>query len=83
MSTIVGLGPRGARVDRRAGHGDRSASSVSLVLAGLVASGETTVDRVYHLDRGYECLVEKLTAVGADITRVGGSGGAGMGEVAA
>ena len=58
-------------------------ASVSLVLAGLVASGETTVDRVYHLDRGYECLVEKLTAVGADITRVGGSGGAGMGEVAA
>ena len=58
-------------------------ASVSLVLAGLVASGETTVNRVYHLDRGYECLVEKLTAVGADITRVGGSGGAGMGEVAA
>ncbi|MEC8053362.1 MAG: hypothetical protein VX131_01850, partial [Pseudomonadota bacterium] len=58
-------------------------ASVSLVLAGLVASGETTVNRVYHLDRGYECLVEKLTAVGADITRVGDNGGAGMGEVAA
>ncbi|MEC7593998.1 MAG: UDP-N-acetylglucosamine 1-carboxyvinyltransferase [Pseudomonadota bacterium] len=58
-------------------------ASVSLVMAGLVASGETTVNRVYHLDRGYECLVEKLTAVGADITRVGDNGGAGMGEVAA
>lgn len=44
-------------------------ASVSLVLAGLMAAGETVVNRVYHLDRGYECLVEKLRAVGADITR--------------
>jgi UDP-N-acetylglucosamine 1-carboxyvinyltransferase len=45
-------------------------ASMSLVLAGLAASGETTVSRVYHLDRGYERLEEKLSAVGADIERV-------------
>ena len=44
-------------------------ASVSLVLAGLAASGETTVSRIYHLDRGYERLVEKLAGVGADIER--------------
>jgi UDP-N-acetylglucosamine 1-carboxyvinyltransferase len=47
-------------------------ASVSLVLAGLAASGETTVNRVYHLDRGYERLEEKLAACGADIERVHG-----------
>ena len=41
-----------------------------LVLAGLAAEGETHVNRVYHLDRGYERLEEKLQAVGADIERV-------------
>ena len=45
-------------------------ASVSLVLAGLVAQGETIVNRIYHLDRGYERLVEKLAACGADIERV-------------
>lgn len=45
-------------------------ASVSLVLAGLAAEGETTINRVYHLDRGYECLVEKLSACGARIDRV-------------
>jgi len=45
-------------------------ASVSLVLAGLAAGGETTVSRVYHLDRGYERLEEKLSACGADITRL-------------
>jgi len=43
--------------------------SVSLVLAGLVAEGETVVNRVYHLDRGFDRLEEKLRAVGADIVR--------------
>ena len=47
-------------------------ASVSLVLAGLIAEGETTVNRVYHLDRGYEQLVEKLAACGADIERIAG-----------
>ncbi|MEI6485456.1 MAG: UDP-N-acetylglucosamine 1-carboxyvinyltransferase [Sphingomonadales bacterium] len=46
-------------------------ASMSLVLAGLAADGETTVSRIYHLDRGYERLEEKLQAVGADIERVG------------
>lgn len=45
-------------------------ASMSLVLAGLAAHGETQVARVYHLDRGYERLEEKLEAVGADIERV-------------
>ena len=47
-------------------------ASVSLVIAGLVAEGETTVNRVYHLDRGFERLEEKLGACGADIIRVPG-----------
>lgn len=45
-------------------------ASVSLVLAGLAAQGETIVNRVYHLDRGYESIERKLGAVGADIERV-------------
>jgi UDP-N-acetylglucosamine 1-carboxyvinyltransferase len=45
-------------------------ASAGLVLAGLVASGETIIDRVYHIDRGYERIVEKLRGVGADIQRV-------------
>ena len=44
-------------------------ASMSLILAGLAAEGETSVSRVYHLDRGYERLEEKLSAVGADIER--------------
>ena len=45
-------------------------ASMSLVIAGLAAEGETVVNRVYHLDRGYERLEEKLQAVGADIERI-------------
>ena len=45
-------------------------ASASLVIAGLVAEGETVVDRIYHLDRGYDQMEEKLRALGADITRV-------------
>ena len=45
-------------------------ASASLVLAGLVASGETTVERIYHLDRGYENIEQKLGGVGAIIERV-------------
>ena len=47
-------------------------ASVSLVIAGLVAEGETTVNRVYHLDRGFERLEEKLVACGADVERISG-----------
>ncbi|HET7200213.1 MAG TPA: UDP-N-acetylglucosamine 1-carboxyvinyltransferase [Burkholderiales bacterium] len=45
-------------------------ASASLVIAGLVADGETRVDRIYHLDRGYECIEEKLAQLGARIKRV-------------
>ena len=45
-------------------------ASVSLVLAGLAAEGETIVNRVYHLDRGYERVEEKLAACGAHISRI-------------
>jgi len=58
-------GLKGARVqasDLRA--------SASLVLAGLAAEGETIIDRVYHIDRGYEKIEEKLRSVGAEIERV-------------
>jgi UDP-N-acetylglucosamine 1-carboxyvinyltransferase len=45
-------------------------ASASLVLAGLVAEGKTVIDRVYHLDRGYETIEEKLKILGANIERV-------------
>jgi UDP-N-acetylglucosamine 1-carboxyvinyltransferase len=45
-------------------------ASASLVIAGLVAEGETRIDRIYHLDRGYECIEEKLAQLGARIRRV-------------
>jgi UDP-N-acetylglucosamine 1-carboxyvinyltransferase len=47
-------------------------ASASLVLAGLVAKGDTVVDRIYHIDRGYECIEEKLSQLGARIRRVPG-----------
>ena len=46
-------------------------ASASLVIAGLVASGETLIDRIYHIDRGYECIEEKFHQLGARIQRVG------------
>jgi UDP-N-acetylglucosamine 1-carboxyvinyltransferase len=49
-------------------------ASVSLVIAGLAARGETVVNRVYHLDRGFERLEEKLSACGAQIRRLTGEG---------
>lgn len=45
-------------------------ASASLVLAGLAAHGQTTIDRIYHIDRGYECIEEKLTQLGAQIHRI-------------
>jgi UDP-N-acetylglucosamine 1-carboxyvinyltransferase len=47
-------------------------ASASLVLAALCADGETTIDRVYHIDRGYETIVRKLRSLGADIERIKG-----------
>ena len=45
-------------------------ASASLILVGLVAKGQTIVDRIYHIDRGYECIEEKLTKIGANIKRL-------------
>ncbi|MDD2713168.1 MAG: UDP-N-acetylglucosamine 1-carboxyvinyltransferase, partial [Simplicispira sp.] len=45
-------------------------ASASLVIAGLVAQGETVIERIYHLDRGYDCMEAKLRAIGADIERI-------------
>jgi len=47
-------------------------ASASLVIAGLIAQGETEVERIYHIDRGYECIEEKLLQLGATIRRVPG-----------
>jgi UDP-N-acetylglucosamine 1-carboxyvinyltransferase len=75
----------GARIEVHGGHATVSGvdslrgapvmatdlrASVSLILAGLAAEGQTTVSRVYHLDRGYEHVVRKLRGVGAQIERV-------------
>jgi UDP-N-acetylglucosamine 1-carboxyvinyltransferase len=47
-------------------------ASAALAIAGLTAEGRTTIDRVYHLDRGYARMEEKLNALGASVTRVHG-----------
>lgn len=47
-------------------------ASASLVIAGLIANGQTVVDRIYHIDRGYECIEEKLQLLGANIRRLPG-----------
>lgn len=47
-------------------------ASASLVIAGMVADGDTIIDRIYHIDRGYECIEEKLHVLGANIQRVPG-----------
>jgi UDP-N-acetylglucosamine 1-carboxyvinyltransferase len=48
-------------------------ASACLVLAGLIAEGETVIDRIYHIDRGYDCIEEKLSQLGANIRRVPGN----------
>jgi UDP-N-acetylglucosamine 1-carboxyvinyltransferase len=47
-----------------------SRASAALVLAALVAEGETRISRIYHLDRGYEAIERKLVALGADVERI-------------
>jgi UDP-N-acetylglucosamine 1-carboxyvinyltransferase len=49
-------------------------ASAALVIAALVAEGETKISRIYHLDRGYEAIEQKLIALGADVKRIKGSG---------
>ena len=80
----AGIAPMGKpmAVPRSHGFHDRAQSarvmatdlraSVSLILAALAAEGETVVSRVYHLDRGYERVEEKLRACGAQIERIAG-----------
>jgi UDP-N-acetylglucosamine 1-carboxyvinyltransferase len=75
MGANIHLNGRQAVVEGRAGlmgarvQASDLRASASLVLAGLAASGETIVDRVYHIDRGYEKIEEKLGSVGAEIER--------------
>jgi UDP-N-acetylglucosamine 1-carboxyvinyltransferase len=45
-------------------------ASAALILAGIIAEGETVIDRIYHVDRGYDHIEKKLTGVGARITRI-------------
>ena len=86
-ASLAGGEGAGARIDVHGGHATvhgverlRGApvmatdlrASVSLILAGLAAEGETVVSRVYHLDRGYEHVEEKLGACGAKIERIKG-----------
>ena len=58
------------RTERRAGHGERSAGLRRAGARGIAAEGATEVNRVYHIDRGYELIDEKLNGLGAHIERV-------------
>ena len=69
LAVTEGLGPDGGLSGATVMATDLRASA-SLVIAGLVADGETVVDRIYHLDRGYDRMEAKLAALGADIRRV-------------
>ena len=66
VATVAG----GARLTGAAVMATDLRASASLVIAGLVAEGETLVDRIYHLDRGYDAMEDKLRALGADIERI-------------
>jgi len=63
-------GPRLSKVCLAAVMATDLRASASLVIAALAANGESTVDRLYHLDRGYERMEEKFRGLGADIERV-------------
>ena len=69
-AVIEGLGHSGHQLSGATVMATDLRASASLVIAGLVAEGETTVDRIYHLDRGYDCMEAKLRALGADIERI-------------
>ncbi len=70
VALIEGLGGEGRRLSGAAVMATDLRASASLVIAGLVADGETLVDRIYHLDRGYDRMEAKLSALGAHIQRV-------------
>jgi UDP-N-acetylglucosamine 1-carboxyvinyltransferase len=70
VALIQGLADGGRRLSGATVMATDLRASASLVIAGLVADGETLVDRIYHLDRGYDRMENKLRALGADIERV-------------
>ncbi|MDA8445509.1 UDP-N-acetylglucosamine 1-carboxyvinyltransferase [Paracidovorax valerianellae] len=69
VAVIEGLGSAAGRLSGATVMATDLRASASLVIAGLVADGETVVDRIYHLDRGYDCMEAKLRGLGADIER--------------
>ena len=70
VAVIEGLSTTSSRLSGATVMATDLRASASLVIAGLVADGETVVDRIYHLDRGYDCMEAKLRGIGADIERV-------------
>jgi UDP-N-acetylglucosamine 1-carboxyvinyltransferase len=70
VAVIEGLGSASGRLSGATVMATDLRASASLVIAGLVAQGETVVDRIYHLDRGYDCMEAKLRGLGADIERI-------------
>ncbi len=70
VAVIEGVGSTPARLSGATVMATDLRASASLVIAGLVADGETVVDRIYHLDRGYDCMEAKLRGIGADIERI-------------
>ena len=71
VAITEGLGASNVRLSGATVMATDLRASASLVIAGLVAEGETVVDRIYHLDRGYDGMETKLRALGADIERLG------------
>ncbi len=70
VAVVEGLAGSGARLSGATVMATDLRASASLVIAGLVAEGETVVDRIYHLDRGYDCMEAKLRGLGADVERM-------------
>ncbi|MCB1978251.1 MAG: UDP-N-acetylglucosamine 1-carboxyvinyltransferase, partial [Burkholderiaceae bacterium] len=70
VAVVEGLAGSGARLSGATVMATDLRASASLVIAALVAEGETVVDRIYHLDRGYDCMEAKLRGLGADIERI-------------
>ena len=70
VAVIEGVGSTASRLSGATVMATDLRASASLVIAGLVADGETVVDRIYHLDRGYDCMEAKLRGIGADIERI-------------
>jgi UDP-N-acetylglucosamine 1-carboxyvinyltransferase len=70
VAVVEGLAGSGARLSGATVMATDLRASASLVIAALVAEGETVVDRIYHLDRGYDCMEAKLRGMGADIERI-------------